>query len=377
MKLLHTGDLHLDSAFHQYGVLGGEAMRERGRAVLRRIFALAEAEQCDLILIAGDLFDSRVVTHETEMLFCSLVTRFQRPVLVSPGNHDPYEAGSFYAKDGLPENLYVFNSKEVQCYEFPECNVAVYGYAFSGAAMPDRPLLTAQAPEKAEGEVRLLCAHGDLSDPLSKYAPVTRSDLDKFAFDYAAMGHVHNRSGSLEQARYCGCPEGRSFDEEGEGGVWLVTVENGETEIRRCITSEYAFYIRELDVSGANSPEEILSAAEGIASQWEGEVCNRICLRLVLTGMTSDRTVEEVLLRGFSFGNRFASFEVKDRTVPTLNGAYLAKDTGIRGAFYRTLAPKLESDDPAERQRALYALRIGLLAIEDKNFVDLKGETTV
>ena len=49
MKLLHTGDLHLDSAFCRHGAMGGDRLRERSRLVLRRIFECAKEEDCDMI----------------------------------------------------------------------------------------------------------------------------------------------------------------------------------------------------------------------------------------------------------------------------------------------------------------------------------------
>ena len=68
MKILHTADLHLDSAFSGGTHTNAEARREQQREVLRKIFRLAEDERCDLILIAGDLFDTSFVTPETRKL---------------------------------------------------------------------------------------------------------------------------------------------------------------------------------------------------------------------------------------------------------------------------------------------------------------------
>ena len=55
MRILHTGDLHLDSPFCAYGQKDAEKQREAGRELLRRIFDCAKDEKCEMILIAGDL----------------------------------------------------------------------------------------------------------------------------------------------------------------------------------------------------------------------------------------------------------------------------------------------------------------------------------
>ena len=73
MKILHTGDLHLDSPFSSEDIIGAERRREAQRRVITRIFDLAKEESCDLILIAGDLFDSEYVSPETEKLVLKLL----------------------------------------------------------------------------------------------------------------------------------------------------------------------------------------------------------------------------------------------------------------------------------------------------------------
>ena len=175
MKFLHTGDLHLDAAYVGSGVLGADARRDAKRRLLSRIFALAKAEACDLLLIAGDLFDGKYVTPETEVLFLRLCAESTCPIVIAPGNHDPYVDGSFYKTAKLPEQVYLFNSTELQCFVFDSIRTKVYGYAFGGAAMSESPLLGVER-DADDGFIRLLCAHADLASPISRYAPLTVGD---------------------------------------------------------------------------------------------------------------------------------------------------------------------------------------------------------
>ena len=59
--------------------------------------------------------------------------------------------------------------------------------------------------------------------------------------------------------------------------------------------------------------------------------------------------------------------EIVDDTMPFLDGEYLERDATLRGELYRTLLPKLRSEDGNERRLATKALRIGLAAIDGKS----------
>ena len=369
MKFLHTADVHLDSAFCAATPTEAEERRKYQRDTLVRIFELAESESCDMILIAGDLFDTVFVTPETAALCLELFSAFKKPVIISPGNHDPYVDGGFYKSSSLPKNVYVFSSPELQLFDIPEIGVTVAGYAFIASALPSAPL-TAELPrDVGDGNILLLCAHTEIDAPTSRYASILSSDIQRLGFDYAALGHVHNPPYISETVRYSGFPEGRAFDEDGEGGVYIVTLEkNAEPLIERRITSRLCFKQAELSVDGASSAEQIREAIQNEIKKYSEQGVTH--LRLELFGVVRDGVTEELNLCKDTLGTEFTSFEIENATLSLPDGSYLEKDVTLRGELYRTLRPMLFSDDSAERSRALRALQIGLLAIEGKNFTD-------
>ena len=363
MKLLHTADLHLDSPFSALGLEEAQARRQGQRELLKRIFDCAREENCDLILMAGDVFDDRYVTPETEALFLELLERTPCQVVISPGNHDPFVEGSFYQKNTQIERLHVFAESALSYFDFPQWNTRVYGYAFRGQSMQESPLSFAEPASEGAG-IRLLCAHGDLMAPLSKYGPITISDIVKFDIKYAALGHVHKAPEPVVTEGawigYSGIPEGRSFDETGEGGVWIVTVEEGGVvACERRILSERSYVTAELDVTSLGGEEEILSAIKKEAERHLNTKGAHLRLRLV--GSMDPR----VSFRRLVDSN--PSVELRNETVPSLSGESLKQDVTIRGALYRTLYPSLISGDREERLRALRALQIGLAAIDERD----------
>jgi exonuclease SbcD len=85
MRILHTSDWHIGKR-----LMGRERLDEQS-AVLDEIIAICEKEQIDLVLIAGDIFDTYTPSAEAEELFYSkikLVAGLDRAVLIISGNHD-------------------------------------------------------------------------------------------------------------------------------------------------------------------------------------------------------------------------------------------------------------------------------------------------
>ena len=376
MRFLHTGDLHLDSAFCAYGERGAQSLREEGRELLRAIFECAKKEECKMILFSGDIFDSKTVTPESAELFCSLVESCDIPVVVSPGNHDSYSQSSFYAQAAkrLGDKLTLFTSSELQFFDFDDLRVRVFGYAFTAPVLSQSPLLESEMPEE-NGYLRILCAHADMASPISRYAPVTLSELTRWNFAYSAFGHIHNR-GEKEDAdgrvRYCGFAQGRGFDEIGRGGAWIVDADEDACECKRVILSNTAFYIAYVDLSY----EDDFSGAKA-------KICGEINLqnhskgaktRVILSGSVDPSVIDEIYRNKDEIQKLCGVYYVEfvDETLPMMDGEYLERDTTLRGEFYRTLLPKLSSDNAEERRVAIKALQIGLAAIDGKSILKIR-----
>ena len=65
VKIVHAADFHLDSAF---GALSGEQARQRrreSRELLTRLADYVNQNGVDVVLLAGDLFDSDTTYRET------------------------------------------------------------------------------------------------------------------------------------------------------------------------------------------------------------------------------------------------------------------------------------------------------------------------
>lgn len=366
MKFLHTADLHLDSAFCASAGTDAFTRRQNQRQTLERIFALAKSEGCDMVLIAGDLFDSGFVFPETKELCIKLFRDFGAPVVIAPGNHDPLSASSFYQTADLPENVRVFSSQALEQIDFPSLKTTVAGYAFTSAALPVSPL-AASGPAPHE-EIYVLCAHADLDAPTSRYAPVTSSEIKRYGFNYAALGHVHNIPSTPEHIRYCGFPEGRSFDELGDGYVLTVEITPHSSPVVTTHKVSCERYLwQEISLDGISSDIEARNIIENAVAAVSDEPTH---LRLDLVGTLSGDVLPDFAAIEAACADKVRSIELRDNTLTLPEKGYLEKDTTLRGEFYRSLLPELMGDDPNVRGRALRALKIGLSAIDGKDFTN-------
>ena len=85
MRVLHTSDWHVGKAIR------GRSRAGEHRAVLAEIAGVAEREDVDLVIVAGDLFDTAAPTPESERIVYRALLDLAtggRPVVVVAGNHD-------------------------------------------------------------------------------------------------------------------------------------------------------------------------------------------------------------------------------------------------------------------------------------------------
>ncbi len=366
IKIFHTADLHLDSPFSQLAPAESEARRGGLRKTFRRMMEYAAGAGVDLVLIAGDLFDSAFISRDTTDMLRECLLAVSCPVIISPGNHDPYTPGSIYASGKLPENVYVFKTENPTSFDFPELGVCVFGSAFTRERYENSVL--ASIYSLPEDRINIFCQHGDTSSLLSQKAPLSPRDIAYKGFTYAALGHIHLPPEPVVIGKttvaYPGCPEGRSFDEPGFGGALLVTIEGGETKLEKVRFAEKRYMVEKLDVTGAADDAHVAQKIKELLH--EREYGGETALRVILEGEVAlDYRPDPLSLAEEAAGTLYL-LDIRERTLPCFDAAYLENDISLRGAFYRTLSEKLHSGDEYSRRAAAEALRAGLSALDGR-----------
>jgi len=304
VRFIHAADLHLDAPF-----AGVDASDPRVRSALvastfeafERIVSLAIDEAVDFVVIAGDVYDNSR-SMAAQLRFQQQAQRLDAagiPVFIVQGNHDP--ADGWTAGLRLPESVRYFSTREVEAVPFErdgEVLCTLYGRGYEHAA--ETRNLAKDFRRDADDAVAIGVLHTNVGgrEGFEDYAPAAMDDLRAAGMDYWALGHIHKPEVLSESPAivYAGCPQGRSPKEDGVRGCYLVEASAGHAEVRFMPTCSIVWERLSLDVSGAESIEdvrdELRRACASALSRSEGRP---VIVRLDLTGRTP---AHSALVRG-------------------------------------------------------------------------------
>lgn len=240
LKILHSADWHLGAAFASFSPEQRQYLLQQQKQLPGKIACLVREQGCALVLLAGDLFDGPHPGSDWVVLLKRALEQMEVPVFVSPGNHDYCCPGSPWLEETWPENVRIFTGG-LTSVAVPELDCRIWGAGYSSMDCP--PLLEGFRGEGPE-RYKIALLHGDPLHKNSPYCAVTSGQMASCGLDYLALGHVH-KGGALESSgvvcAWSGCPMGRGWDETGEKGVLLVSLENS-VEVTPLVLDAPRFY---------------------------------------------------------------------------------------------------------------------------------------
>lgn len=361
LKFIHAADFHLDSAFGALTAKQAAARRRESRELGFRLANYVNSHGIDLVLLAGDLFDSTSAFRETGEQLAQALGQMDAKVFISPGNHDWCGPGSPWQTVDWPENVYVFRENRLTAVELPEWKLVIHGAAFTAAELPEGLLSGFQAPEDGRTHIALL--HGEVDAAESRYAPLRREEIAASGLAYLALGHIHKR---MEPQMYgktlCawpGCIEGRGFDELGEKGFYEGTIDNGQVMLSFVPFARRRYEILNVDVTGMEPRAAVEAALPEDTAQH--------LYRILLTGETGESGVNAAALQE-AFADRFYALEIRDHTRMAEDIWARSEEDSLRGLFLRELRAKWDAAaTEEERETVTRAVRFGLAALDHRD----------
>ena len=346
LKFIHASDFHLDSAFGALTEKQAAARRRESRELGYRLANYVNTHGIDLVLLAGDLFDSGSAFRDTREQLAAALGQMEARVFIAPGNHDHVHPRSPYIATSWPDNVHIFTTPRWEQVELPGLNCVVHGRAFDGPHLERSPLAGLTIPR--DGRIHLLCLHGEVGRE-GRYGPIAPSELAACGAHYAALGHVHACSGLQREGEvywaYPGCPEGRGFDELGDKGVLAVEVEPEHVSARLIPLCQRRHRI------------EILTAGQPLPTAQSPDL-----IRFLVRGECA--VPPDVVQMAAQLAPLHFHVEVRDETTLPQDLWARQQEDSLTGLFLRELHRMLDSAGPEERDRLILAARFGLAALE-------------
>lgn len=351
-KIIHTGDIHLDSRFVDFPEDEQRARRESLRNIFSKIVDIANSENVDVLILAGDVFDSCSVRPETADSFLRDLRRAKCRVFITPGNHDPLTPASPYATLDFPENVHIFSSRNLTPVEIPELSLRIYGAAYTSEVYDER-ILDGFSVENDELS-NIVILHSNLYG--EGYSPVSASEIGRSGADYVALAHIHKPTDVMRECSthyaYCGCPEARDFGECYDTAVYIGEIEKGDVSLTRRVVSDIRY--REETVDAKDIPDIRTKLPTPRKKEF---------LRLTVTGESEALNESEIK----DMITSYKSVEIFDHTTAPRDIWEGIEDDDLRGVFLRKMKLKLDSaTTDEEKEKIKLATRFGIDAIENR-----------
>ena len=401
VKLIHTADLHLDSAFRsRFTKEEAENRRQKQLMAWKELLSFAVEKKVQGILIAGDLFDSPVVSHGTMDFFLSTISEHPEiSFFYLRGNHDT--ENTFCYQENLPKNLFLFSEKGkkyrlndrlllagveygTKDISFGENEGATQGVGQAAEqGVGQENVHGAEALRKSESEseeeskflklkeedCNILLLHGALYQGTPKGEAVQGEEgiflknLEKLPLSYIALGHIHKGGeGKLNNGAlwaYPGCLQGRGFDEEGERGFLYLKVEEEKKEIRKEFIpiKQGEFRILEIELL---EDEGTLACLKKIEVEMEkAGIAKEDSLRIILKGKKGLEQERNLRYLQLQLQDSVFFLEIRDECELSWNREEAMKEKSLKGEFLRVVAAA--DNLSKEEQEEIIALGMGLL----------------
>ena len=343
IKLLHSADWHLDAPMTGHSREQVEFLHRELRKVPEKIVKLAKAQGCDLMLLAGDLFDG-AASAETIRLVQATLADAEMPVFIAPGNHDFISPDSPYTKEGWPENVHIFQNPKLEEVALPQLDCRIYG---AGYQAMDCPALLKGFQAAGQERWHLGVLHGEAEASGSAYCPISRDQIRSSALDYLALGHIHKGSSLRTGETLCawpGCPMGRGFDELGAKGVILVTLDEEVSASFQPLDTP-RFYDEDVEV-GDDAKDSISALLPALETT--------DFYRITLVGYCAGVDLPQL---SNAFGH-VPNLTLRDETRPEMDLWGCVGEDSLEGAYFGLLQQAAQSDSEVFRARATLAARI-------------------
>ena len=258
LKILHTADVQLDAPF---GFLGSKGAQHRHQLLttFEKTVQLAATESYDLLLIAGDLFNSNSPSRETVKSVIGHLASLSIPVCILPGDSDCLNDNSIYRRTRFSDNVHILVETPTY-HDFPDLDLTIAGRPITNYHDSTPPLRGISRNGGRRWFVAM--AHGNLQlagNAGRSERPIYAQDISACNANYVALGDWHSFADYSQdgsgKAFYSGAPEPIAVTHKGAGNVASISIAEDSVEVTPIRVGSTEARSVKLDVSGLTVAE--------------------------------------------------------------------------------------------------------------------------
>lgn len=244
VRFVHTADLHVGKSRTLPDYL------ERQEIMLDGIYKVAADQGIKLVVMAGDIFESKNIRWEEQRVFIEKIFKYDPDftTVICNGNHDELAAGASHmwlpamiAENGGLKNTYIVDgeSKIIELDDLEMAVIPVVHHNMTTEALKTEVeemygQVSTSKPFVVMLHATISGANTDVGYNISGGPRIP--DLD--FVDYWAVGDIHMSQQIGEKAWYCGSPIQHNFGDAQPKGVLVVEVAQGEEPTTELIELE-------------------------------------------------------------------------------------------------------------------------------------------
>lgn len=229
LRLLHTADWQIGRTYDRFDPEDAAALSEARLTSVERVAELANREDVDAVLVAGDVFDAQTVSDRTIRRLFNALHGFKGPWVLLAGNHDAALAESVWTRairlNAVPSNVHL--ALEPAVLPFHELGMAVLTAPLTQRQTHHDLTAWFDHSDTPAGLLRIGLAHGSIQGVLAEHVdssnPIAADRAARARLDYLALGDWHGLKSIDARTGYSGTHEPDRFKSNNPGHAVIVS----------------------------------------------------------------------------------------------------------------------------------------------------------
>lgn len=351
IRILHTGDLHIGKKYvsANYDSNVGERYRQARLDALENIVSLSNTKNCDYLVIAGDLFDSKTVLKETRKNVFNALARSSATVIIIPGNHDycTDENDKFWKTNDELAGTNTVILKKYESYKEQDKNVTFYPcYCDKNSSEDSNRLGWLSKSPLAHDGLNIGIAHGAIEglscDKERKYYTMKTEELNAIGMDLWLIGHTHISYKDIPNRIFnAGTHQQTDISDNSKSTVFIIDIDDDKKlAVTEECTGVIRFVRREISINHGDSLKDALERE--LTENPKDASC-----RFILSGIVSEDDYNSRNDIYKEVGKETIFFEVNDDLLsPEITKSRIDKETLPGSIENKLLTGYLESNQP-------------------------------